>query len=195
MTLTELQQEVITLTNRPDLAAETLLAVRQSTLALHQMDYWWKDVKETGISFSTPEYLQEIEYRPIIPRFRALKYVRKSDVTGAGLGMITVVQPESVLDDYGINRVDVAYAAGQSIEIRSSTLLQYCILGYYEHPNITPTGYSSWIAEDHPYAIILEAAEKVFKMIGKSEEFAAYKLLRDEEKQRLTISNVQAMGY
>jgi hypothetical protein len=195
MTLTELQQEVITLTNRPDLAAETLLAVRQSTLALHQMDYWWKDVKETGISFSTPEYLQEIEYRPIIPRFRALKYVRKSDVTGAGLEMITVVQPESVLDAYGTNRVDVAYAAGQSIEIRSSTLLQYCILGYYEHPNITPTGYSSWIAEDHPYAIVFEAAEKVFKMIGKSEEFAAYKLLRDEEKQRLTISNVQAMGY
>jgi len=195
MTLTELQQEVITLTNRPDLAAETLLAVRQSTLALHQMDYWWKDVKETGISFSTPEYLQEIEYRPIIPRFRALKYVRKSDVSGAGLEMITVVQPESVLDAYGTNRVDVAYAAGQSIEIRSSTLLQYCILGYYEHPNITPTGFSSWIAEDHPYAIVFEAAEKVFKMIGKSEEFAAYKLLRDEEKQRLTISNVQAMGY
>jgi hypothetical protein len=195
MTLTELQQEVITLTNRPDLAAETLLAVRQSTLALHQMDYWWKDVKESGISFSTPEYLQEIEYRPIIPRFRALKYVRKSDVSGAGLEMITVVQPESVLDAYGTNRVDVAYAAGQSIEIRSSTLLQYCILGYYEHPNITPTGFSSWIAEDHPYAIVFEAAEKVFKMIGKSEEFAAYKLLRDEEKQRLTISNVQAMGY
>lgn len=195
MTLTELQQEVYTITNRPDLVAETLLAVRQSTLALHQNDYYWKDLKEHGISFPEPAYLQELQFRPIIPRFRALKYLRKSDATGVGLAFIHIVQPESVLDEYSINRNDVCYAAGDSIEIRSSTQLQYALLGYYENPNISVTGYTSWIASDHPYAIVFEAAEKVFKMIGKSEEFAAYKLLRDEEVRRLMISNVQVNGY
>lgn len=195
MTLTELQEEVYTITKRPDLVAETLLAVRQSTLALHQSDYFWKDVGETGLSFPTAAYLQEIEYRSIIPQFRSIKYLRKSDSTGAVGAFFTVITPEAVLDLYGTDRTDVCYAAGASIEIKSSTQIQYAILGYYKNPVVTVSGYNSWIALDHPYAIILEAAEKVFKMIGKTEEFAAFKFLRDEERSRLGLSNIQAMGY
>lgn len=195
MTLTELQDEVYTITKRPDLIAETLLAVRQSTLALHQTDFYWKDLAETGISFSTSAYLQELEYRSILPRFRAIKYLRKSDSQGATGAFFTVITPEAVLDLYGTDRTDVCYAAGVSIEIKSSTQFQYAILGYYQNPIITTSGFDSWIAVDHPYAIVLEAAEKIFKMIGKTEEFAAYKFLRDEERQRLMLSNVQAVGY
>ena len=195
MTLTELQQEVYTITNRPTLVAETLLAVRQATLALHQMDYWWKDLQETGISFTTSSYRQELDFRSILPLFRSLKYLRKSDSTGAAGAFFDVVQPESVLDSYGADRTNVCYAAGTSIEIKSSTEFQYAILGYYANPNITVAAYNSWIALDHPYAIVFKAAEIVFKVIGKSEEFAAYKLLRDEEMQRLTVSNVQVSGY
>ena len=195
MTLTELQQEVYTITNRPTLVAETLLAVRQATLALHQMDYWWKDLQETGISFTSSSYRQELDFRSILPLFRSLKYLRKSDSTGTAGAFFDVVQPESVLDSYGADRTNVCYAAGTSIEIKSSTEFQYAILGYYANPNITVAAYNSWIALDHPYAIVFKAAEIVFKVIGKSEEFAAYKLLRDEEMQRLTVSNVQVSGY
>lgn len=195
MTLTELQAEVYTITKRPDLVAETLLAVRQSTLALHQADFYWRDLYETGISFSVPHYYQELEYRTLIPRFRSLKFIRKSDSTGTAGKFFTVVQPESVLDDYGSDRTDVCYAAGESIEIKSSTQIQYILLGCYLNPNISVSSYESWIALDHPYAIVYEAAEKVFKMIGKSEEFAAYKLLRDEERQRLMITNIGVQGY
>lgn len=195
MTLTELQAEVYTITKRPDLVAETTLAVRQATLALHQSDFFWKDLQETGLSFPTAAYLQEIEYRSILPRFRAIKYLRKSDSFGATGAFFTVITPEAVLDLYGTDRTDVCYAAGASIEIKSSTQIQYAILGYYENPNVTVAGFSSWIALDHPYAIVFEAAEKIFKMTGKTEEFAAYKFLRDEEKQRLMLSNIQAVGY
>lgn len=195
MTLTELQQEVYSITNRPDLVAETLTAVRQSTLALHQSDFYWKDIYETGISFSASAYNQELEFRTILPRFRALKYLRKSDSTGAAGAFFDVVQPESVLDNYGADRTNVCYAAGASIEIKSSTQFQYALLGCYLHPDITVLGFDSWIANDHPYAIVYEAAEKVFKMIGKTEEFAAFKFLRDEERQRLVISNTVLQGY
>lgn len=195
MTLTELQDEVYSVTKRPDLVAETLTAVRQSTLALHQMDYFWKDVYETGISFPTSAYNQELEYRPIIPLFRSLKYLRKSDSSGANGVFFTVIQPESVLDLYQANRTDVCYAAGASIEIKSSTQFQYALLGCYINPNITTSGWNSWIALDHPYAIVYEAAEKIFKMTGRSEEFAAFKFLRDEERQRIVMSNIQLQGY
>ena len=195
MTLTELQDEVYSVTKRPDLVAETLTAVRQSTLALHQMDYFWKDIYETGISFPTSAYNQELEYRPIIPLFRSLKYLRKSDSSGANGVFFTVIQPESVLDLYQANRTDVCYAAGASIEIKSSTQFQYALLGCYINPNITTAGWNSWIALDHPYAIVYEAAEKIFKMTGRSEEFAAFKFLRDEERQRIVMSNIQLQGY
>lgn len=195
MTLTELQQEVYTITNRPALVAETLLAVRQATLALHQQDYWWKDLQETGISFSSADYHQELDFRSILPLFRAIKYLRKSDASGKVGAFFEVVQPEAVLDSYGADRTNVCYAAGQSIEIKSSDQFQYAVLGYYANPNISVSGYNSWIALDHPYAIVFTAAERVFKMIGKTEEFAAYKLFRDEEVQRLLISNIQVQGY
>ena len=195
MNLTELQAEVITITGRPDRVAETLLAVRQATLALHQCDYFYKDLYETGISFTTSAYLQELEYRSLLPLFRSLKFLRKADSSGTPGDFFDVVQPESIIDGFGYDRTNVCYAAGASIEIKSSTEFQYALLGCYLNPNITTAGYNSWIALDHPYAIVFEAAEKVFKMIGKTEEFAAYKLLRDEEVQRLKISNLQALGY
>ena len=195
MNLTELQAEVITITGRPDRVAETLLAVRQATLALHQCDYFYKDLYETGISFTSSAYLQELEYRSLLPLFRSLKFLRKADSSGTPGDFFEVVQPESIIDGFGYDRTNVCYVAGASIEIKSSTEFQYALLGCYLNPNITTVGYNSWIALDHPYAIVFEAAEKVFKMIGKTEEFAAYKLLRDEEVQRLKISNLQALGY
>lgn len=195
MTLTELQAEVYTITKRPDLVAETLLAVRQATLALHQLDYWWKDLQETGISFTAAAYLQTFEYRTVLPRFRSVKYIRKASADGTVGAFFTIVQPENVLDLYSADRTDVCYAAGNSLELKSSTQFQYVAMGYYQHPDITVATYNSWAAQDHPYAIVFMAAERVFKMIGKTEEFAAFKFLRDEEVQRVTISNVQAQGY
>lgn len=197
MTLTELQQEVYTLTNRPDLVAETLSAVRSATLKIHQLDYFYKDLFETGISFALPAYLQQFEYRTLIPLWRAFKYLRKSDSSGNGDGPFfeTLTIPEMVVDQYHLNRNDVCYVAGSVVQVRSSTLMQYAILGCYLNPNITALGYSSWVALDHPFAIIYEAAANVFKMIGDSDQFAAYTRLSMEEQQLVRISNIQPIGY
>lgn len=197
MTLTELQQEVYTLTNRPDLVAETLSAVRSATLKIHQLDYFYKDLFETGISFPAALYQQQFEYRSLIPLWRAFKYLRKSDAAGSGEGpffeVLTI--PEMVVDQYHLNRNDVCYVAGSVVQIRSSTAMQYALLGCYLNPNITLAGYSSWVSVDHPFAIIYEASANVFKMIGDSDQFAAYTRLSMEEQQLVRISNIQPVGY
>ena len=197
MTLTELRNEVYTLTNRPDLVAETLSAVRAATLKLHQIDYFYKDLYETGVSFTSAEYKQQIEYRTLLPRWRALKYIRKTDVTGDGEGVFFTVLaiPEMVEDQYQINIKDVCYVAGSVVQILSSTKFQYIILGCYLNPDITESGYNSWIALDHPYAIIFEAAATVFKMIGDTEKFAAHTGLSQIEQNNLKITNIQGIGY
>lgn len=196
MTLTELQNEVYAITNRPDLVGRTQSAIRAATLKLHQSDFYYKDLFETGIVFSTAAYLQQLEYRTLIPRWRALKYIRKSDVTGSdNFPFIEIITPEQVLDEYKQNRNDVGYLTGEVIQIRSSTELQYIFLGCYLNPNITLTGYSSWIALDHPFAIVYEAAAQIFKQIGKTEEWQAYTLMAREQMQAIVVTNTQAVGY
>jgi hypothetical protein len=196
MTLTELQAAVYTLTNRPDLTAETLLAVQAATLKWHQTDYYYKDIFETGIVFSTSDFEQSLDYRTLIPIWRALKYLRKSDSTGDDTKIpFDIILPENILDDYSLNRTDVCYVAGANLQIKSSTAFQYALLGCYVNPNITISGYSSWIALDHPFAIIYEAAADVFRQIGKLEEMAAFKVLANEQLVTIQRSNILAQGY
>lgn len=196
MTLAELIQEVYNLTNRPGLVAETLTAVRSATLKLHQLDYFYKDILEVGIEFNPTGFVVSANYRDLIPRWRALKYLRKTDSTGIEQGLLyNIIVPESVLDQYGVNQENVCYVAGTYLHVRSSTTLQYAILGCYQNPDITELGFNSWIAVDHPYAIVFEAAALIFKMIGDTEKFAAYTQLAAMQAAELKLSNVQSYGY
>jgi hypothetical protein len=196
MTLNELIAEVYTITNRPDLVAQTLTAVRSATLKLHQSDYYYKDLREQGVSFVSALYVQSMEYRPLFPLWRSLKYVRKTDSTGTEQGkFFDIIPPENILDDYRLNRNDVAYVAGEVIQMRSSTQFQYSIIGRYDNPDITVSGWNTWIGIDHPYAIAFEAACTIFKMIGDTDQFAAYTRLAGEQLIELRTSNILAQGY
>lgn len=195
MTLSELQEEVYAITNRPDLASRTASAIRNATLKLHNLDYFYKDLYENGVDLLAPAYLHEVDYRVIFPRFRALKYIRKADsVTGEGLGFLEVIPPELVLDSYGLNRNDVCYVAGDVWQIRSSTEFQYALVGVYLTPEITVANYSSWIANDFPFCIVHEAAVKIMTSINKLQEVAYLTRELEEQKRQLIASNIQAVG-
>lgn len=170
--LTDLINDVYTITNRPDLIAETKLAVKQATLKMHQVDYFPKDLYETGIQWTPPAFIQSLAYKSIIPRWRTLNYLRKIQDNVPGV-FFELLSPQQSLDRYAIAKENICYIAGDQLEIRSDTEDLNMLLGCYLHPDITDTGYSSWIADEHPYAIIFDAAAAVFKMIGFDEQ-AAY---------------------
>jgi hypothetical protein len=197
-TFAELLADTYTITNRPDMVNETKVAVKSATLKAHQIDFFPKDLFETGISWSPIGYTQSLDYRALNSRWRALKYLRKYDgSTSPGTPGIffTVLTPEQVLDSYGIQKEDVCYLAGEMIEIRSSTQDQYMLIGAYLNPDISEATYSSWIALDHPYAIIFDATATIFKMIGFDEQSAQYRQMVAEQYQMIKISNIQAQGY
>jgi hypothetical protein len=198
MNLTELQQEVYLITNRPDLVAQTLAAVQSATLFLHTYkgEFFAKDLDDVGIAFTSESINQQLEYRVLLPQFRGIKYFRRTDSTGQLLVKpFELITPEEVLDSYSQYRANVAYIAGEVLNIRSSVAFQYGIMGYYKFPIVTSSGYSSWIAQEYPFAIIYKAAEVILKSIGKTEEFAAIKLLRDEQVTNLVNSNIQPTAY
>jgi hypothetical protein len=195
MTLAELIAEVYTITGRPDRVAETLSAVKSATLKAHQSDYYYKDLFEAGLDLEFAKYIQNFDYRALFPRWRALKYLRKYDPVGDTMGKILdIIVPENVLDDYKITRADVCYVAGSYIQIHSSTEQRYYVIGCYLNPNVTDAGFASWIAVDHPYAIIFDAAATVFKAIGKDDEATTFRNLVAEQIAMIRMSNIVAYG-
>lgn len=190
-TFSELVSDVYTLTNRPDLVNETKLAVKSATLKAHHSDFYPKDLYETGITWPTPDYIQSIEYRTLIPRWRAFKYLRKY-ADSLPSDFIKLLTPEQTLDRYSINKEDICYLAGEMLEIRSSTQDTYMILACYIHPITDENSYSSWIALDHPYAIVYEAARSIFKQIGWDEQAAS---IKQEVAEQFQILKQEITAY
>src|SRR6185369_14679630 len=115
MTLAEIISEVYTITGRPDRVAETLSAVKAATLFAHQTDYYYKDLFESGLKFDTAEYIQSLNYRDIIPRWRAVKYMRKFTPANPDVSLtigvpgpeLTLINPDNLFDAYLVQKTDV----------------------------------------------------------------------------------------
>lgn len=193
-TLTSLVNDVYSLTNRPDLVGETVLAVRNATLKAHNTDFYYKDLFETGIVFDFAQAQQSLEYKQLIPRWRALKYIRKYVAEAPGTFLETVT-PDNLLDSYSRHKENVCYVAGTELQIRSNTAEKYYLIGCYLFPDITVDNYDSWIALEQPMAIVYEATATIFKTIGYDEQNATYRELVAAEYAQLRISNIQAVGY
>src|SRR5512139_3972949 len=191
---TALLADVYTITNRPDLVAETTMAVRAATLICHHSDFYPRDLVESRVHFQTLANFQALAYRTLFPGFRALSYARKYE---SGLATLTLsyIEPSDIFDSYNIAKEDVWYLAGEVIQIRSSTAFTDLLVGFYNNPTTLPDSYSSWIADLHPYAIILEAAASVLGMIGNLEDANRYSALAREQLMLLRNSNISAEGY
>ncbi len=196
-TFTELCNDVYTITSRPDLVAETKLAVKAATLKMHQTDYYYKDLLETGIVFDTLDYTQQLDLLTIFPRFRALKYFRRYDnsTTGTPKEFFSVLTPKELVDSYGNDRTNVAYMAGSVLNIKSRDQIQYALLGIYQNPIIDEYQYNSWIAVENQFAIEYEAARLIFKQIGFDEQSSSFEKLVQEQVSTIRMSNILVEGY
>ena len=196
-TFTELCADVYTITNRPDLVGETAVAVKAATLKAHQSDFFFKDIFESGVQFDTSDYNQQLDISTVVPRYRALKYFRRYDnsSTGAAMEFFTICTPLETVDSYGIDRTNIVYGAGGIINIKSKVPFQYALLGVYVNPSIVQTSFNSWIANDHPYVIVFEAARLLFKQIGFDEQSAVFEKLAAELFAELKLSYVLSVGY
>jgi hypothetical protein len=196
-TFAELCNSVYDITVRPDLVNETKLAVKAATLKMHHSDYYYKDLVEDSVTFGTSEFLQQLDVKALFPHFRAVKYARRYDNSGTGQAMnfFDILTPGELIDAYGNDRVNVAYMAGDVLNIKSREAFQHMLFSYYRNPDITESGFTSWIARDHEFAIIYEAIRTIFKSTGFDEQAAAYEKLVAEQVGELKLSNIQAVGY
>lgn len=191
--LTSMVNDVISLTSRPDLSAEIKVAVRAATLRAHHSDYFWRDWEEYSLRFDTPALIQKVKLQELIPRYRTIRHLRKFDGSEAG-DFLLAVTPEESLDSYKRNRLDVFYTAGDQLNIRSSTNLEYILLGCYISPDTGDETYDSWIAKIYPNAIVNDAARIIFKSIGYDEQAAVYTEMVREDYLSLKTNFIQQTG-
>lgn len=195
MNFTELRTEVLGLTKRPDLLARTDTAIRAAILSLHTKDYFARDLYEVSMDFGSELTQHSFDYS-FVPRFRALKYLRRTDFNNTDTGaFLEVITPESVLDEYARNKENVVYLAGTEIKLRAYPGIRYARLGCYRFPNVQEAGFESWIANDFPYAIIYRAASKICASIGKTEEANAFQADANEAQREMMQSNILLQGY
>lgn len=198
MNLAELQAAVYTETNRPDMVAETLQAVLASTLRMHCLDFFYKDIATAQIVFDESQYIQVMDVTDL-PRYRSICYMRKNDpslaafqqnpsilppltssIAGLSLsvllsmGFLQVLTPDNILDNYGAEKVDVCYQAGATLFFRSSTALKYVLAGWYAYPDLQAVTFNSWIARELPYCIVYDAASALFQKMGQNEASRKY---------------------
>ena len=203
MNLAQLQQEVYALTNRPDLVPETLSAIKAATLKCHHSDFFYKDLQTAQLTLATADFTNQFDTAALL-RYRAMSYIRKWYPTGVSVqtllptgkpgSFLTPISTDEVLDSYQRDRNNVYYIAGTTVQLKTHDQLATFLCSWYAHPSIDIANFQSFIAVEHPYAVVYEAAGAVFKMIGYDEQSTRYSALSAEQLQMLKMSNIEVQA-
>lgn len=159
---------VYTLTNRPDLVAETSLAVRQATLAAHRSDYYKKDIVELLVSPGSAA-VHQLDISSLFPNLRNFAYIRPYDSVGASPAsfLLEPLKPDGIFDEYLVEKVNVYYVAGNNLNVKLAAAFDSFLVGYYSNPVLSPdAAYESWIARSQPALIVIDATRRIFDSIG-----------------------------
>lgn len=172
MDYTEIFTEVVGITNRPDRQAETALAIRSATLALHGYFAFPRDLATVTITAGIAPNSNDVTLDQLtdLPGLRGLSSIQRLDSQGlpAVLPKIEVVELSDVLDPiYSTPKDNVAYLAGNTVRVLCNAGITALRVSYFKIPTVLPVAsYSSWIADVYPDGIITLAAAKVFKILG-----------------------------
>ena len=170
--------DVVTLTARPDLAAETALAVRTATNNAHFCDAFPRDLQGFVVQLPIASYVSQLDIPTLFPRLRALSAVKQLDVNKVplanGSGAITIIELADIYDEYSSLRNNVAYIAGDKLNVKSAISCDALLIEWFKAPAVKREQYSSWIAELYPDVILYWAASLVLSTNGNEEKAAKY---------------------
>lgn len=189
MTLTQLFEEVVTITNRPDLIAETNYAIKAAITKAHNADEWLPDMSVIRV---TPTYSEDLDLYQIFTkeepfvRFKKALAITKRPVPI----LLDPVSPDNLFDAYGSMSSNVWYLAGNVINVRTSGLEQAEVT-YLTRPDLTETGFTSWIADEHSEVIISGASSIVFDTLGKADEKQRFSTLYLDGIKELRMNYIQ----
>lgn len=180
MNFGELCQAVFVITNRPELLAETQLAIQKATLKFHMLDFWKRDRFEKTLPFTAASSVQ-IDISAQFERFRKFGTLAPFDpvglkilpcydqVTGNARGL-KEIEPDRLFDNYSTDRVDVFYMSGTGLNIRFASGQSAIYASWYKYPLVAPNNFNSWIADMYWPIIVEQAAGEILIALGQIED-------------------------
>lgn len=170
-------QDVMTLTKRPQLDAETHVALRSATRSAHASGAYARDIATQNVQLPNASYITSLDAQILFPRLRGLASVQLLDTSFAPMSNpeITIVEFDDIRDpEYHQIKNNIAYLAGTAVNIRSYVPASGYLVGYYQMPLVQREQYNSWIAQLAPEIIVYQAAAIVFGTVGEPEKVKAY---------------------
>lgn len=167
--------DVITLTARPDLADETALALRTATNNAHFSDAYSRDLVTQSVQLPNASYQTSLNIPTLFPKLRGLSAIKALDINGAPIAVspdsqIEVIELGDIYDDYGTLRNNIAYLAGENVNVRSLTNSYGYLVEWFKAPETRRDTYTSWIAQLYPDVILYWAASLVLDTNGNEEK-------------------------
>lgn len=176
----EMLENIITLTNRPDLEGETKLALQSATTNAHLTDVYPRDVTSVQVQLPNGANQLALDTPTLFPRIRGISTVRPLDVnqqviSGDRCNQIEVVELGDIRDpEYGNIRNNIAYMSGDKLIIRAPIQGWGFLVDYVQAPQTRREQYSSWVAQLAPSIIWYWAAALVFSTNGNEEKARNY---------------------
>ena len=156
MNLAELTQELATELRRPDKIAEIRGWVRQVVIQCHNATEFQRDLVEEIITIPSPTPVMKLTQPD---RLRKIIALNPCDAYGNLLatnnpqGGYLMVAPTDIYTQSGHQMTDVAYIAGPTITIRSSSVPTHIFIQYYQTPDVRNEVTSTWIMQQFPELI------------------------------------------
>lgn len=163
MNFSEIQNEVLRITSRPDKAVSAATAINKALHYTLLRGSFPQDLVEASIPVDPNKYADTISLTSLV-RFRRFKYVKPTGVRY----YLTPLAPEKIFTPAGRMQPNCYYLSGTSMTYTLSNLTSQLEVGYYVYPPVldavnNPT---HWMLDACPYAIIDLAAAKIFAEIG-----------------------------
>lgn len=176
MNFGELCQDVITITNRPDLISEIQLAVRIATSKFHMIDFWMRDRAERILIFPQSDTRFTVDLLVTFANWRKFSYIRPYDQVSANPinKFINEISPSAIFDEYSQQKTDIFYVAGNLMNMKCKESQNAFLIGWFKYPNVQISSYASWIADMYPAIIVEEAAGRIYNSIGQVDEANKY---------------------
>lgn len=169
--------DVVALTNRPDLSAETEIAVRTATLSIHHRASFLRDLVTKPVQLPNSAYNVTLDIQVLLERCRGVSSIIPLGSDFAVVDhKIDLVEIGDIYDpEYGTMKNDIAYMAGTGLNVRCSLPCYGFVVSYYQSPSTIRESYNSWIAQLAPASIIYTAAAIVLTTNGNEEKAKSYR--------------------
>ena len=208
-TFAELQDSVITVTKRPDLVNETILALKRAIIKEHSAMDYPRDLAKKLQALTQPNpnnYRYELSLaslgmhpsaRKIMEIEEALASQPTSIQSSSGYyGQLIFKEraPDNLFDGYNQEYQSYWYRFGSNLNIVAPRQVDNVLITYYAVPSTSVlVDYSDWMADLYDYVLYTHAAAEIFRIIGKSEEYKMQLAMTQENRLDIIRNEIGAI--